>query len=168
MKLKDKLIELNINLPDSIAPAGNYVPYKIVNNHIYISGQIPITKDAIVNPGKEAHGNINAPSVITGKVPSEVSVELATKAAEICIINTMSILIEATNNANCEQLSCLSISGFVNSDINLTEHPEIINGASDMIYKILGNNGKHTRIAVGCPSLPRNAAVEISSIFLIN
>ena len=94
--------------------------------------------------------------------------ELATKAAEICIINTMSILIEATNNANCEQLSCLSISGFVNSDINLTEHPEIINGASDMIYKILGNNGKHTRIAVGCASLPRNAAVEISSIFLIN
>ena len=168
MKLKDKLIELNINLPDSIAPAGNYVPYKIANNHIYISGQIPLTKDAIVNPGKEAHGNINAPSIITGKVPSEVSVDLATKAAEICIINTMSILIEATNNANCEQLSCLSISGFVNSDINLTEHPEIINGASDMIYKILGNNGKHTRIAVGCASLPRNAAVEISSIFLIN
>jgi enamine deaminase RidA (YjgF/YER057c/UK114 family) len=168
MKLKDKLIELNINLPDSIAPAGNYVPYKVAKNHIYISGQIPITKDAIVNPGKEAHGNINAPSIITGKVPSEVSVELATKAAEICIINTMSILIEATNNANCEQLSCLSISGFVNSDINLTEHPEIINGASDMIYKILGNNGKHTRIAVGCASLPRNAAVEISSIFLIN
>ena len=168
MKLKDKLIELNINLPDSIAPAGNYVPYKIANNHIYISGQIPLTKDAIVNPGKEAHGNINAPSIITGKVPSEVSVELATKAAEICIINTMSILIEATNNANCEQLSCLSISGFVNSDINLTEHPEVINGASDMIYKILGNNGKHTRIAVGCASLPRNVTVEISSIFLIN
>ena len=81
---------------------------------------------------------------------------------------TMSILIEATNNANCEQLSCLSVSGFVNSDVNLTEHPEIINGASDMIYKILGDNGKHTRIAVGCASLPRNAAVEISSIFHLN
>ena len=168
MKLKDKLIELNINVPNPVAPAGNYVPYKIVNNHIYISGQIPLTKDAIVNPGKQTSGNINAPSIITGKVPSEVSLELATKAAEVCIINTMSILIEATNNANCEQLSCLSVSGFVNSDINLTEHPEIINGASDMIYKILGNNGKHTRIAVGCTSLPRNAAVEISSIFLIN
>ena len=152
------------------APAaiGTYSQAVKVGNTVYISGQIPLTKDAIVNPGKEAHGNINAPSIITGKVPSEVSVELATKAAEICIINTMSILIEATNNANCEQLSCLSVSGFVNSDINLTEHPEIINGASDMIYKILGNNGKHTRIAVGCPSLPRNAAVEISSIFLIN
>ena len=80
MKLKDKLIELNIKIPDPVAPAGNYVPYKIVNNHIDISGQIPLTKDAIVNPGKETSGNINAPSIITGKVPSEVSVELATKA----------------------------------------------------------------------------------------
>ena len=80
MKLKDKLIELNINVPNPVAPAGNYVPYKIVNNHIYISGQIPLTKDAIVNPGKQTSGNINAPSIITGKVPSEVSLELATKA----------------------------------------------------------------------------------------
>ena len=168
MKLKDKLIELNINIPDPVVPAGNYVPYKIINNHIYISGQIPVTKDIIVSPGKQAEGNINTLSIITGKVPSEISVEQATKAAEICIINTMLILIEATNNANCDELSCLSVSGFINSDHNLTEHPEIINGASDMIYKILGDNGFHTRIAVGCASLPRNAAVEISSIFLIN
>mgnify|MGYP000317611157 CR=1 FL=1 len=67
MKLKDKLIELNINVPNPVAPAGNYVPYKIVNNHIYISGQIPLTKDAIVNPGKQTSGKINAPSIITGK-----------------------------------------------------------------------------------------------------
>jgi len=155
MNLKDKLIELNIKTPDSIMPAGNYVPYKIINNFIYISGQLPIV------------GTITSGNIITGKVPSEVSISKAKEAAEICIINTISLLIEATDNADCSKLSCINVSGFVNSDKDLAEHPEIINGASDMIYQILGENGKHTRIAVGSASLPKNAAVEISSIFYI-
>ena len=81
MNLKDKLIELNIKTPDSIMPAGNYVPYKIINNFIYISGQLPIV------------GTITSGNIITGKVPSEVSISKAKEAAEICIINTMSLLI---------------------------------------------------------------------------
>lgn len=155
MKLKDRLIELNIDVPEPVAPAGNYVPYKIIDNYIYISGQVPIV------------GTITTGSIISGRVPSEISIAEAKKAAEICIINTMSLLIEATNNADCDKLGCISVSGFVNADKGLAEHPEIINGASDMIYKILGESGKHTRIAVGSASLPKNAAVEVSSIFYI-
>tara|TARA_S200000501_G_C20632702_1_gene659681 strand:- start:422 stop:655 length:234 start_codon:yes stop_codon:yes gene_type:complete len=77
MKLRNKLIELNIDVPDPIAPVGNYVPYKIINGFIYISGQVPVV-------GSIASGNI-----ITGRVPSEVSVSEAKEAAKICIINTM-------------------------------------------------------------------------------
>ena len=155
MKLRDKLTELNIDVPDPVAPAGNYVPYKIINGFIYISGQVPVV------------GSITSGNIITGRVPSEVSILEAKEAAKICIINTMSLLIEATNNSDCDKVGCINLSGFVNSDKELTEHPEIINGASDMLYKILGESGKHTRIAVGSSSLPKNAAVEISSIFYI-
>ena len=155
MKLRDKLIELNIDVPDPIAPAGNYVPYKLLNGFIYISGQVPVV------------GSITSGNIITGRVPSEVSVSEAKEAAKICIINTMSLLIEATDNTDYDKIGCISVSGFVNSDKELTEHPEIINGASDMLYKIFGEHGKHTRIAVGSSSLPKNAAVEISSIFYI-
>jgi len=155
MKLKEKLIELNIDVPEPIAPAGNYVPYKLINGFIYISGQVPVV------------GSITSGKLITGRVPSEVSISKAKEAAKICIINTMSLLIEATDNIDCDKLGCISVSGFVNSDKDFTEHPEIINGASDMLYQILGENGKHTRIAVGSSSLPKNVAVEISSIFYI-
>ena len=75
MKLRDKLIELNIDVPDPIAPAGNYVPYKIINGFIYISGQVPVV------------GSITSGNIITGRVPSEVSVSKAKEAAKICIIN---------------------------------------------------------------------------------
>ena len=156
MKLLDKLIELKIDIPEPVAPAGNYVPYKIIDNYIYISGQIPII------------GSIASGKIITGKVPSEVSIQEAQDAASLCVINTMAILIAAEGNIDCNKINCISLSGFVNSDNSLTEHPEVINGASNMIYNILGENGKHTRIAVGCASLPRNACVEVSSIFYLS
>ena len=61
-----------------------------------------------------------------------------------------------------------NISGFVNSEESFDNHPEVINGASDLITDIFGSNGKHSRIAVGCNSLPKNSCVEISSIFFID
>ena len=155
MKLKDRLIELNIDVPDPIAPAGNYVPYKLLNGFIYISGQVPVV------------GSITSGNIITGRVPSEVSVSEAKEAAKICIINTMSLLIEATDNTDYDKIGCISVSGFVNSDKELTEHPEIINGASDMLVKILEDKGMHTRAAVSVNNLPLGVAVEIDAIFEI-
>ena len=152
MKLTNKLDELNISLPEIIPALGSYVPFKKINGIIYISGQLPI------NSGK----------ILTGKVPSSLNVEDAKSAARICIINTLPLLIEATNNADIENIQCINISGFVNSDTDFDNHPAVINGASDLITDIFGSNGKHSRIAVGCNSLPKNACVEISSIFFIN
>ncbi len=152
MKLIDKLKELSISIPEVNPALGSYVPYKIINNLIYISGQLPI-----------ASGEIS-----TGKVPISVSIEDAKSAARVCIINTLPLIIEATNDIDIENIQCINISGFVNSEESFDNHPEVINGASDLITDIFGSNGKHSRIAVGCNSLPKNACVEISSIFFID
>ena len=152
MKLIDKLKKINISIPEVNPALGSYVPYKRINNLIYISGQLPIVSGEIY----------------TGKVPTSVSIEDAKSAARVCIINTLPLIIEATNNIDIENIQCINISGFVNSEESFDNHPEVINGASDLITDIFGSNGKHSRIAVGCNSLPKNACVEISSIFFID
>ena len=152
MKLIDKLKELSISIPEVSPALGSYAPYKRINNLIYISGQLPIVSGEIP----------------TGKVPVSVSIEDAKSAARVCIINTLPLIIEATNNIDIENIQCINISGFVNSEASFDNHPEVINGASDLITNIFGSNGKHSRIAVGCNSLPKNACVEVSSIFFID
>ena len=152
MKLVDKLKELSIPIPESTAKFGNYLPFLKDGNKIYISGQLPIKDGAIV----------------VGKVDSEVTLEEANKAAKLCIINTLIILNSIDNNIDLNNLSCVQLSGFVNADSKFDRHPEVINGASDFICEVLSENGKHTRIAVGCNSLPKNACVEISSIFSLD
>ena len=149
MKLADKLKKLSISIPESSAKFGNYLPFLKDENRIYISGQLPI-KDGVI---------------ISGKVGSEVTLEEANNAAKLCIINTLIILNSIDDQIDINDLSCVQLSGFVNADNTFDKHPDVINGASDFICEVLGGNGMHTRIAVGCSSLPKNACVEISSIF---
>ena len=149
MKLVDKLKELSIPIPETSKIFGNYLPFIKDENKIYISGQLPI-KDGVI---------------ISGKVDSEVKLEEAKNAAKLCVINTLIILNSIDNEINLKDLSCIQLSGYVNADNTFNKHPDVINGASDFICEVLGGNGMHTRIAVGCSSLPKNACVEISSIF---
>ena len=149
MKLVDKLKELSIAIPETNTKFGNYLPFLKDENKIYISGQLPI-KDGVI---------------ISGKVDSEVTLEEANNAAKLCIVNTLLILNSINNEIDLKNLSCIQLSGFVNADSKFNKHPDVINGASDFICEVLGENGMHTRIAVGCSSLPKNACVEISSIF---
>ena len=149
MKLADKLKELSIPIPESSVKFGNYLPFLRDGNRIYISGQLPI-KDGVI---------------ISGKVGSEVTLEEANNAAKLCIINTLIILNSIDDQIDINDLSCVQLSGFVNADNTFDKHPDVINGASDFICEVLGGNGMHSRIAIGCSSLPKNACVEISSIF---
>ena len=149
MKLADKLKKLSISIPESSAKFGNYLPFLKDENRIYISGQLPI-KDGVI---------------ISGKVGSEVTLEEANNAAKLCIINTLIILNSIDDQIDINDLSCVQLSGFVNADNTFDKHPDVINGASDFICEVLGGNGMHSRIAIGCSSLPKNACVEISSIF---
>ena len=144
----DKLKENKIILPVPPNPAGSYIPVVLTGNLAFVSGQIPI-KD----------GNLK----FTGKVPDEQSIETAQDAAKLCIINALAHL--NTHLGTLDNITkIVRISGFVNSNPSFIEHPKIINAASDLLFEIFGEAGKHSRIAVGVSSLPLNSTVEIDMI----
>jgi enamine deaminase RidA (YjgF/YER057c/UK114 family) len=151
-KIEEVLKTLNINIPSPPKPVGNYSAFSRHEKLIFISGQLPITTD-----GK----------LITGKVIKEISLEQAQKASEIAILNALGHLKSACDNDLNKVKSCIKISGYINCLDNFIDHPKVINGASDLIAKIFPSN-LHSRIAIGCNSLPLNACVEIESVFEIN
>ena len=130
-------------------PIANYVPYKIFDKILYISGQGPTIQGSLI---------------YKGKVGKEITEEEGIEAAKLCCINIISALKSAINN-DWEKLDgFIKLGGFVNCDANFVNHPQIINGASDLLVKIFGEQGKHTRFAVGSSSLPMNISVEIDAV----
>ena len=141
--------DLDLTIPNIAIPLANYVPYKLFNKNLYISGQAP-SKD----------GNI----IFKGKVGVDISEEEGIKAAELCCINIIAALKNAINS-DWEHLDeFVKLGGFVNCNSDFINHPQIINGASNLLVKIFGERGKHARFAVGSNSLPMNSSVEIDAI----
>ena len=153
MNIQKNLENLKIVLPKAPAPVGSYTAYKKVGNFLYISGQISL----------EADGNL-----IKGKVGLEINLEEGKKAAEACCINIISQLNKACDNDLNKVKSCIQLAGYVNSTDDFIDQPKVINGASELMTKIFGDIGIHTRSAVSSNSLPLGAAVEIVSIFEIS
>ena len=152
MSADKKLKENNINLPEAPAPVGSYVASKIVGKLLYISGQISMNSKG---------------ELIKGKLGKDLNTEDGYKAAERC---ALSILAQAKKilSGDLDKIkSCVKIVGFVNSTNDFIEQPKVINGASDMLVKILEDKGIHTRAAVSVNSLPLGVAVEIDAIFEI-
>jgi enamine deaminase RidA (YjgF/YER057c/UK114 family) len=146
--IDEKLASLNITLPTPPKPAGSYIPIVKTGNMIFVSGQIPM-KDGQVQ--------------FKGQVPTSISVEEAQSAARLCIINVLAQL--KSELGTLDKISkIVRVSGFVSSSQEFYEHPKIINTASDLLFEIFGEKGRHTRIAVGVASLPLNSAVEIDLI----
>lgn len=145
--IEEKIKSMGINIPIPPTPAGSYIPVVKTGNLLYISGQIPLES------GKVA---------FTGKV-SDANIETAQKSAKICAINILAQLKKELGDL--EKISrFVRLSGFVNSVPEFTQHPKVINAASDLLYEIFGEHGKHTRIAVGVSSLPLDAMTEIDAI----
>lgn len=151
-KIDQRLAELGIVLPDAGSPGGNYVPFVIAGDLVFISGQV-CRKD-----GKLAY---------TGKVGRDVNVHDAQKAALICALNLIAHLKVACEGNLEHVVRCVRLSGFVNSDPEFKDHPAVINGASDIMTQIFGERGKHARTAVGVAALPANASVEVEGVFQI-
>ena len=141
--------DLDLNIPDMATPIANYVPYKIFDKILYVSGQAP-SKDGSL--------------IYIGKVGEEISEEDGIKAAELCCINIIAALKSAINSDWDKLDGFIKLGGFVNCNTDFTNHPQIINGASNLLVKIFGEQGKHTRFAVGSNSLPMNISVEIEAI----
>lgn len=149
--IEAKLSEMGHSLPDAPAPAANYVPFVQSGNLVYVSGQI----------SRDENG------LITGKLGQDADVAFGQRAAQTCALALLAQLKEACGGDLDRLVQVVKLSGFVNSAPDFTDHPAVINGASDLIGEACGDKGAHARAAVGCSSLPLNVAVEVEGIFEI-
>jgi enamine deaminase RidA (YjgF/YER057c/UK114 family) len=153
VSIEDNLKNLKIELPEPKSPVGAYVATKITGKLLFISGQISIDKQN---------------NLIKGKIGRDLDLNQGYAAAERCGLGLLAHLKKACGG-NLEKIkSCVKITGYVNSTDDFTEQPKIINGASDIITKILEKKGEHARAAVSVNSLPLGVAVEVDGIFEIN
>jgi enamine deaminase RidA (YjgF/YER057c/UK114 family) len=116
---------------------------------LYIAGQVPVAD------GKR----------ITGRCPDEVSLEDAQASARICALNILAQMDAAAGLDNVEQVTQLV--GLVLSADGFGDQPKVINGASDLMVDVLGEAGRHTRVAVGANALPFSVTVEISAVAVV-
>jgi len=149
---EENIKKLDLKIPDLPSPLANYVPYKVSDNTVYVSGQGPV---------------IDGKIIYSGKVGNEISQEEGVKAAELCCINIIAALKSSINGDWNRLDTFLKLGGFVNCDNDFSDQPKIINGASDLLVNIFGDKGKHSRFAVGSNSLPLNISVEIDAIIKI-
>ena len=152
MSIDSKIKDLGFVLPKASDPVGSYVATKISNNLLFISGQISIDADG---------------QLIKGKVGKDFNTEQAYKAAQRCALNIIAQAKKACSDDLSRIKSCVKLTGFVNSTDDFIEQPKVVNGASDLIKDIFGDNGTHTRAAVSTNSLPLGVAVEVDAIFEI-
>ena len=152
MTIENKLKELNIELPNAPDPVGAYVAFKKIGNLLFISGQLPISKD-----GK----------IIKGKIGAGLNLEDGQRASKLCVINILAQVKKALNGDLNKVKNCVKITGYVNSIDDFKDQPKVINPASETLSSVFGINGKHARAAISTNSLPLGAAVEIDAIFEI-
>jgi enamine deaminase RidA (YjgF/YER057c/UK114 family) len=148
--IEQRLADRGLELPDAPAPAANYVPYTISGKLLFVAGQLPFRQGEVA---------------ISGRVGDDVSLEQARDAARICALNLLAQAKAACGGDLSRLARCLKLGGFVSCGPSFTEHPAVINGASDLMVEAMGEAGQHARFAVGCASLPRGAAVEVEAIF---
>ncbi|HYS28118.1 MAG TPA: RidA family protein [Candidatus Limnocylindria bacterium] len=139
---------LGIQLPDPPKALASYVPLQQVGELLYTSGVIPVW-----------NGEIR----YRGMVGGDLSLRDGIQAAEMCALNIISLVRQHTGSLDrVEQF--VQLSGFVRSAPGFEEQPKVLNGASDLIFKVFGERGRHTRQALGTNELPLGVPVEISAI----
>ena len=146
---EENIKNLGLNIPELQKALANYVPYKIVGKTMYISGQAPVH---------------NGELIYKGKVGSDITVEDGIKAARLCVTNIIAAVKTGLEGDWGKLDSFVKLTGYVNCQDTFTDQPKIINGASDMLVEIFGDQGRHSRVAVGSNALPLGIAVEIDAI----
>jgi len=143
-KLKEKGIVL---IPPS-SPVANYVNAVRTGNLLYLAGKGPLKADN---------------TYVTGKVGKDLTIEQGYEAARITAINHLAVLKNELGSLN-KVKRIVKVLGMVNCTEDFKDQPKVINGYSDLMVEIFGDNGKHARSAVGMNALPFNMAVEIEVI----
>ncbi|MCX5579034.1 RidA family protein [Kaistia terrae] len=150
-QIESRLEALGIVLPAAVAPVANYVPAVESQGFLYISGQIP----------KGANG-----LEYVGKLGRELSVDDGRAAARLCAINILAQAKLALGDLD-RVGRVVKLVGFVNCDPEFGDHPQVVNGASDLMVEVFGDKGRHARSAVGVAALPFGVGVEVEAILEI-
>jgi enamine deaminase RidA (YjgF/YER057c/UK114 family) len=147
-RVEDRLKALGITLPVPAAPVANYIPFVIVGDLAFVSGQIPNGPDGLIK----------------GKLGGELSVEAGQAAAKLCGVSLLAQIKAACGGDLDRVKQVVKLGGFVNATPDFVDIPKVINGCSDLMVAAFGDAGKHARSAVACPTLPLGAAVEVDAV----
>ena len=149
-EIEERLAAAGLTLPAAAAPVAAYVPTRAAGGLLYVSGQIAMRDGA----------------VLTGRLGEDVTVQAGYAAARAC---GLMILAQAKASVGLDRVTgCLQLGGFVACTPSFTDHPKVVNGASDLMETVLGEAGRHTRFAVGAPSLPLDACVEVAGVLTLD
>lgn len=148
--IEQKLLQMLHKLPEMPPALGSYVPALRVGNLLYISGQLPIFKNSL--------------GAYKGRLGKEITLEAAQRGAKQCTLNALSL---AKNElGTLEKIRrVIKLTGFVAGMPGFVDQPKVLNAASELLVELYGENGKHTRVAVGVTDLPMGACVEIEYLF---
>ncbi len=150
MTIKARLDELGITLPKAAAPVASYVPVAVHGDIAYVSGQLPFIDGELV----------------TGRLGEGVSLDEGMAAARACGLMILAQL-EAARIPLDRVERVIKLGAFVNSTPDFTDQPKVANGASELMFDVFGESGRHARAAVGVPSLPLGAAVEVDAVIAL-
>lgn len=148
-----KLKEMGLSLPEVPKPVASYIPTLIISDLLYTSGTLPMQNGKVMFTGKMGEGNN--------------TIEVGYEASRLATLNSLSAVKSALGSLS-KVKRIVKVTGFVNSSKGFTDQPKVINGASDLLVSVFGENGKHVRSAVGIAELPLNSLVEIEFIYQIN
>lgn len=151
--IETRLADMGITIPEPPAPVAAYVGHVIHNGIVTVSGQLPLAGGTLTQKGL---------------LGDTVSVEEGAAAAQICAINILAQIKVACGGDLERIIQCIRLGGFVSSTPDFTDHPKVVNGASEFIGAVLGDKGVHARAAVGVAALPMNASVEVEATFAIS
>ena len=149
-RIAARLKDLGMTLPTPAIPQGSYVPWVRTGALLFISGQITLGAKGLE---------------YVGIVGADINLEDARRAARLAGLNVIAQAAMALDGDLDRVKRVVKVTGFVNAAPGFTQHPEVVNGASDLFVEVFGEAGRHARVAVGTSSLPRNVAVEIEAVF---
>jgi enamine deaminase RidA (YjgF/YER057c/UK114 family) len=144
----DRLAALGLTLPPVVPPVAAYVPAVRTGGFVYVSGQLPMVDGKL-------------PAV--GKVGGEVSASDAAGLARTCALNAVAAAAAAAGGLDGIR-RIVKVTGFVASAPGFTGQPQVVNGASELLIEVFGEDGRHARSAIGVAELPLNAPVEVELI----
>jgi enamine deaminase RidA (YjgF/YER057c/UK114 family) len=152
VKAEQRLRELGLELPPPPTPVASYVPVVVSGNLAFVSGQVPLSEGKLL---------------WSGRLGADLDVASGAQAARRCALQCLAALRGELGTLDRIR-RVVKTSVFVASVDGFTEQPQVANGASDLFVDLLGEAGKHARVAIGCPSLPLGAPVEVEVLVEID